>query len=573
MRGIRGARSGGTGRGRARGRGGAAGRSVIGLALVAGVMAGSGAQPVAADPVVPQAVRTVSYNACGAHTCQNTVDSADEWAAKFRSRMDAEGGGPADVIALQELCAGQYEALRKVLVGYTSVRVGEQEPTGCGRWGGTSAKFGQAVFVKGAAADFSSHQGLVNPGEADPAAQRWVLCVKGPIGGRTTLACGTHLATNLPSNGTPVLLDHMERWAAGAPALVTGDFNAVPSHSALRPVRAGLCATGPLVEADAGANRPTAWASAPPHAYRLKYDHAFFGSRDFTGLRAGTADIDLTPGEDHKLLWAEAQPLERAPARVPGDLTGDLCPDMLAVRKDDTLRLYPGTGRGGFGSPRVIGSGPEWNGAVVSHRGDWDGDGDQDVVARKGDQLLLHRNTGGGDLEAGVVMKVSETGWAHTTPVAAGDVDGDGGPDLVARSSTGLWLHRGRVAADGGWLSYGAVRIGTEEWKDQEVLVPGDVTGDAKAELWARDAAGNIKQYGYDSTAKALGSPAALGTLPTGSRLLGLSAGDGDGDGLSDLWYTTSSADLAFHPGGAAFSEGDSVTVGTGGWGYFSHLG
>ncbi|MGW6703893.1 FG-GAP-like repeat-containing protein [Streptomyces sp. NPDC054956] len=548
-----------------------ASRLAVGLALLAGAVTG-GSQPVAADPVAPQAVRTVSYNACGASTCQNTVDSAQEWAVKFQSRMQAEGG-PADVITLQELCAGQYEALEGLLAGYTSVRVGEQEPDGCARWGGTSKKFGQAVFVKGTEADFSTYQALVNPGETKVSDQRWVLCVKGPIGGRTTLACGTHLATSLPANGTPVMLDSMERWAAGSPALVTGDFNAVPSHKALDPVRDGLCATGPFTEADAAANRPTAWATGAPVGYRLKYDHAFFGSRDFTGLKAKTADIDLTPAEDHKLLWAEAQPRERTATHVPGDLTGDLCPDMLAVRKDDTLRLYPGTGRGAFGSPRVIGSGPEWNGAVVSHRGDWDGDGDEDVVARKGNELLLHRNKGNGDLEAGVVMKVSETGWAHTTPVAAGDVDGDGSPDLVARSSTGLWLHRGRVAADGGWLSYGAVPIGTTEWKDQEVLVPGDLTGDGKAELWARDAGGDIKQYSYDGATKTLGTPSVVGHLPSSSRVLGFSVGDGNGDGLSDLWYTTSTADLAFHPGGAAFTEAGSVTVGTGGWGYFSHLG
>ncbi|MFS0692321.1 FG-GAP-like repeat-containing protein [Streptomyces nitrosporeus] len=547
-------------------------RLLLGLVLLLGAVTAS-TRPVVADPAGPQAVRTVSYNACGAHSaCQNTVDSADGWAAKFLSRMNSEAG-TADVIALQEICAGQYEALRKVLTGYTSVRAGEQEPPGCARWGGSSTKFGQAVFVKGAAADFTSYQALVNPDETDVPEQRWVLCVKGPIGNRTTLACGTHLATSLPSNGTPVMLGAMERWAAGDPALVTGDFNAVPSHPALVPVRAGLCATGPFAEADADRNSPTAWASAEPYAYRLKYDHAFFGGRDFTGLRAKTADIDLTPVEDHKLLWAEAQPLERTAVHVPGDLTGDLCPDMLAVRKDDTLRLYPGAGRGAFGSPRVIGSGPQWNGAVVSHRGDWDGDGDEDVVARQGDQLLLHRNTGDGSLATAVEMKVSETGWAHTVPVAAGDLDGDGSPDLVAASGTGLWLHRGRITADGGWLSYKAVRIGTEEWKDQEILVPGDVTGDGKAELWARDAAGGIKQYGYDDLAKTLGPPETIGNLPTGSRLLGLSAGDGDGDGLPDLWYTTSAAGLAFHPGGAPFTETGSVTVGTGGWGYFSHLG
>ncbi|MER7696638.1 FG-GAP-like repeat-containing protein [Streptomyces sp. NPDC096095] len=543
----------------------------VGTALLVGAVAGSG-HHVAADPAGPAPVRTVSYNACGAHTCQNVVDSADTWAAKFRSRMNAEGG-PADVIALQEICTGQYEALRQVLVGYTPVWAGEQEPEGCGRWGGSSTKFGQALFVKGEAADFTPYRALVNPDETSLPRQRWVLCAKGPIGGRTTLACGVHLGTSLPSNGTPVVLRNMERWAAGSPALVTGDFNAVPGHSALVPLRSGLCGTGPFVEADAGRNAPTAWASAAPFTYRLKYDHAFFGGGDFTEPRARTADIDLTPGEDHKMLWAEAKPLERVATRVPGDLTGDLCPDMLAVRKDGTLRLYPGTGRGSFGSPRVVGSGPEWNGAVVSHRGDWDGDGDEDVVARTGDQLLLHRNTGTGDLEPGVVMKVSETGWAHASPVAAGDIDGDGGPDVLATSSTGLWLHRGRVAADGGWLSFGAVRIGPAEWKDREVLAPGDTDGDGRAEVWARGADGTIEQYGYDSATKTLGAPTALGSLPRASRPLGLSLGDVDGDGHADLWTTTAAADLVFHPGGAPFAETGGVSVGTGGWGYFSRLG
>lgn len=94
--------------------GSAAARLTVATALLVGVLAGS-PQQVAADPAPPPPVRTVSYNACGAHTCQNTVDSADTWAAKFESRMNAEGG-PADVIALQEMCTGQYEALRKVLV-------------------------------------------------------------------------------------------------------------------------------------------------------------------------------------------------------------------------------------------------------------------------------------------------------------------------------------------------------------------------------------------------------------------------------------------------------------------------
>ena len=43
----------------------------------------------------------------------------------------------------------------------------------------------------------------------------------------------------------------------------------------------------------------------------------------------------------------------------PGDFNGDGRSDVLARGRDGSLRMYPGTGAGGFGAARIVGWG--WN--------------------------------------------------------------------------------------------------------------------------------------------------------------------------------------------------------------------
>ncbi|MFI5868473.1 trypsin-like serine protease [Streptomyces sp. NPDC051546] len=59
---------------------------------------------------------------------------------------------------------------------------------------------------------------------------------------------------------------------------------------------------------------------------------------------------------------------------VPGDMTGDGLPDMVAIDTDGKLRLYPGNGIGGLGTMVEIGTGG-WVRAQITHRGDWTDDG------------------------------------------------------------------------------------------------------------------------------------------------------------------------------------------------------
>lgn len=73
----------------------------------------------------------------------------------------------------------------------------------------------------------------------------------------------------------------------------------------------------------------------------------------------------------------------------PGDVTGDGNTDVLAVTTDGTVYLYPSNGRGGWTLPRrTVAHG--WNQyTALTSTGDFTGDGNNDVLARTRDGLLM----------------------------------------------------------------------------------------------------------------------------------------------------------------------------------------
>ncbi|MFF9342863.1 FG-GAP-like repeat-containing protein [Streptomyces sp. NPDC014773] len=550
---------------------------------------GGTAGPAAAADGADTPVSLVSYNVCGgwngtenpcrsplADTPQAPDLRAAEWAADAVGRAGLTG---TDVIMLQELCKGQYDALLPKLAGYAGYFASRQTYGGCGAWG-TDTAIGQAVFFRSATPE--QIQGSSVKVTVDD--ERLAVCAKGPVRGRHTFACSVHLSKSTAAGDMHELRDHISANAGGASVIVAGDFNREPTD--LSPaLPAGTPVTGPLVEADAIDDEPTA-AWVAPDGYTAKLDHAFFSTEDFHTLSATVEDPQLARVKDHALLRALAFP--RKP--VPGDLTGDGRPDLLAVRKDGALRLYPGRDDGGFGSAQVLAT-TGFAGAVVSHRGDWTGDGREDVLARIGPELYVYPNLGGGSLGAPVTFPNREGRWTGTAPRAVGDVSGDGRPDLVVQGGTGLWLHRGADPATGPSLPHAALAIGGAEWAyggDLDVLVPGD-TGKAggepdglnRADLWARErTTGKVLQYRSNgaSALPATGTELAGDTWPAAQRPLAVSLGDGNRDGLADLWVTTSydpqtqqGGDLFFR---AATTSGWAapVQVGSGGWGYVESL-
>ncbi|MEU1894820.1 FG-GAP-like repeat-containing protein [Streptomyces pristinaespiralis] len=219
-----------------------------------------------------------------------------------------------------------------------------------------------------------------------------------------------------------------------------------------------------------------------------------------------------------------------------GDMNADHRADVLTRDKAGRLWFLPGDGTG-----RMVGSGG-WNGmnALVRH-GDFSGDGREDVIAREAStgKLWLYPGTGTGGLGARKLM--GSGGWNSMGRLAAyGDLSGDGRADVLAvEKSTGrLWLYPGT-----GTGGHGARKlIGTGGWNGISALVgAGDMNGDGRADLIAREASTG-KLWLYPGRTGALGSRVLIGSGGWNVMDTFLGLGDVTGDGYGDLVTITKSS-------------------------------
>ncbi|MER5929636.1 VCBS repeat-containing protein [Streptomyces sp. NPDC002054] len=128
----------------------------------------------------------------------------------------------------------------------------------------------------------------------------------------------------------------------------------------------------------------------------------------------------------------------------PGDLTGDGQGDLLTRDSWGNLWLRAGNGSGTwFGTPVKIGAG--WNTyKTIVGGGDISGDGRPDIVAAAHDgHLYVYKGTGSASAPFGAREWYSH-GWNGYSGIAVpGDLNGDGRADLIARDSSGtMWLYR-----------------------------------------------------------------------------------------------------------------------------------
>lgn len=198
-----------------------------------------------------------------------------------------------------------------------------------------------------------------------------------------------------------------------------------------------------------------------------------------------------------------------------GDFSGDAKGDVLARKPDGSLWLYPGTGSGTFFSGVRIGTG--WQGFTgLLSPGDFSGDGVPDVLARRADGTLwLYAGDGHGRWAAAGLRIGS--GWQiFDTIESPGDFTGDGNADVLARRTDGsLWLYAGN--GRGGWAA-GGKQVGSG-WQGYAQLLPGgDRNRDGLADLlalrrdgalvayygngrggWAAVAQAQVAGYGWDA--------------------------------------------------------------------------
>ncbi|MDX2647088.1 VCBS repeat-containing protein [Streptomyces sp. PA03-1a] len=194
-----------------------------------------------------------------------------------------------------------------------------------------------------------------------------------------------------------------------------------------------------------------------------------------------------------------------------GDLDGDRCSDVLVRNTVGELFRYAGRCQGAItkSSPRLsLGTGyQQYN--VLTSAGDLSGDGRPDLIARQTStsDVWLHKATGNGKLAVRVKLASKWTGYKKI--VGAGDLNGDGIGDLLAQDKANvLWRYDG----DGKGHLRPRVKLASNWGASYNALAGvGDITGDGKGDLIARDTAGNL--YRYAGTGKGtFGSRTKIGT-------------------------------------------------------------
>ncbi|MFC0554362.1 FG-GAP-like repeat-containing protein [Planotetraspora thailandica] len=171
----------------------------------------------------------------------------------------------------------------------------------------------------------------------------------------------------------------------------------------------------------------------------------------------------------------------------------DARPDLLAVRSDGKLYSYEGQSNRTL---RNAGFTAIWpTSSLLVPIGDLNGDLQADLLVRDS-KGALRAYWGFGQVYFAKSTNKSTligTGWErYNVLTSPGDLTGDGRPDLVARDKSGvLWMY----AADGKGKFKGRVKIASGQGGYTMMVGVGDINGDGRGDMLGRDKSGYLWRW------------------------------------------------------------------------------
>lgn len=239
--------------------------------------------------------------------------------------------------------------------------------------------------------------------------------------------------------------------------------------------------------------------------------------------------------------------------------------DLLTLSSTGYLTIHQGDGAGAF-SGKVSASG--WASSVKAVPfGDLNGDRCNDVLVRfSSGTLRAYRPGCGKAVTTSTAYTSLGTGFdQYNVLTSPGDITGDGRADLIARNSATGSVYLYKATSTGGLSS--RVRLYTNWSGYKKIVGAGDLNGDGHGDLLAQDASNEL--WRYNGTASGTFSSRVKVFDDWGSSYnVVVGAGDITGDGKADLVSRDTSGNLwrSSGKGNGSFSSRTKIATGWGGY-------
>jgi hypothetical protein len=204
-------------------------------------------------------------------------------------------------------------------------------------------------------------------------------------------------------------------------------------------------------------------------------------------VNQAVADLNAAVGA----LRARGYATSMAAFTLSPDVTGDGRGEVFAVHSSGELRLFKGAAYG-FDAVHSV-TGPVLPATSrVYGPGDWSNDGKADLAVIDADgKLWVHKGDGRGNIAA--ARTEFGHGWSNFQAVPAGDLTGDGLPDLLGadRATGKLYLYEWRANGQG----FKAKREVGHGWQTVDLYAAADLDGDGKGDILGVTSTGRMLCY------------------------------------------------------------------------------